>query len=70
MVCESKRHKRLKAFIGKYLENDPDVSDVMVSKRIKSDIPYLNWRCPDVTAQYKGKKLVFELQLSTMGEIN
>ena len=66
MVCESKRHKRLKAFIGKCLENDPDVSDVMVSKRIKSDIPYLNWRCPDVTAQYKGKKLVFEIQLSTM----
>ena len=65
MVGESERHKRLKSFISTYLENCSDVSDVMVSKRIKSDVPYLNWRCPDVTAQYKGKKLVFELQLST-----
>ena len=65
MVGESERHKKLKSFIGTYLEKCSDVSDVMVSKRIKSDIPYLNWRCPDVTAQYKGKKLVFELQLST-----
>ena len=65
MVGESERHKRLKSFLSTYLENYPDISDVMVSKRIKSDIPYLNWRCPDVTAQYKGKKLVFELQLST-----
>lgn len=65
MVGESERHKRLKTFISTYLENCTDVSDVQVSKRIKSDIPYLNWRCPDVTAQYKGKKLVFELQLST-----
>ena len=65
MVGESERHKRLKSFISTYLENCTGVSDVQVSKRIKSDIPYLNWRCPDVTAQYKGKKLVFELQLST-----
>ena len=65
MVGESERHKRLKAFIGSYLEKCTDVSDVLISKRIKSNIPYLNWRCPDVTAQYKGKKLVFELQLST-----
>lgn len=66
MVCESERHKKLKSFISTYLEKYSDVSDVMVSKRIKSDIPYLNWRCPDVSALYKGKKLVFELQLSTM----
>ena len=61
----SERHKRLKSFISTYLENCADVSDVMVSKRVNSDIPYLNWRCPDVTALYKGKKLVFEIQLST-----
>ena len=65
MVGESERHKRLKTFISTHLENSLDVSDIQVSKRIKSNIPYLNWRCPDVTAQYKGMKLVFELQLST-----
>ena len=65
MVGESERHKNLKNFISTYLNQTSDISDVLVSKRIKSDIPYLNWRCPDVTAHYKGKKLVFELQLST-----
>ena len=69
MVGESERHKRLKQFINTYLlsgkYDGTGVSDVYVSKRIKSDIPYLNWRCPDVTAVYKGKRLVFELQLST-----
>ena len=67
MVGESERHKRLKNFIREYLEKDGklEVTDVVVSKRINSDIPYLNWRCPDVSATYKGKKLVFELQLST-----
>ena len=65
MVGESERHKRLKTFISTHLENSLDISDIQVSKRIKSNIPYLNWRCPDVTAQYKGMKLVFELQLST-----
>lgn len=69
MIGESQRHRDLKDFISTYLQTDESktigISDVFVSKRIKSDIPYLNWRCPDVVAEYKGKKIVFELQLST-----
>ena len=69
MVGESQRHKYLKECISSFLKAEGSikdgVSDVAVSKRIKSEIPYLNWRCPDVVAKYKGKTLVFELQLST-----
>lgn len=39
--------------------------NVEVEKRINGYIPGLNWRRPDVVAQYKGMNLVFELQLST-----
>ena len=69
MVGESQHHKYLKECISSFLQAEGSikdgVSDVAVSKRIKSEIPYLNWRCPDVVAKYKGKTLVFELQLST-----
>ena len=69
MVGESQRHKYLKECISSFLQAEGSiedgVSDVAVSKRIKSEIPYLNWRCPDVVAKYKEKTLVFELQLST-----
>lgn len=68
MVGESQRHKYLKECISSFLQTETSindgVSDVAISKRIKSEIPYLNWRCPDVVAKYKGKTLVFELQLS------
>ena len=68
-IQESERHINLKNFIAKYLQTEKSkelgVSDVEVEKRIKSKIPYLNWRKPDVFAQFRNKNLVFELQLST-----
>ena len=69
LVCESDRHKRLKALISRALQGtvsyEKGVSDVEVEKRVDSDIPYLNWRRPDVMARFKEMNLVFELQLST-----
>ena len=69
LVQESLRHKRLKAAISAALsaENSRQmgVTNVECEKRIDSNIPYLNWRRPDVYAEYNGRKLVFELQLST-----
>ena len=68
-VQESERHMRLKKFIADILSTETSrrigFSDVEVEKRVKSNLPYLNWRRPDVTVNYNGKKLVFELQLST-----
>lgn len=69
MIQESERHKRLKNLLAKYLQTERckklGFSNVQVSKRINSNIPYLNWRCPDVCVEFNGKKIVFELQLST-----
>ncbi|MBO5815399.1 MAG: WG repeat-containing protein [Bacteroidales bacterium] len=66
---ESYRHKYLKAAIASALNGEKSqlmgVKNVECEKRITSDIPYLNWRRPDIYAEYKGRKYVFELQLST-----
>ena len=68
-IRESERHMRLKGFIAEMLSTprsvDAGVSNVEIEKTVKSNLPYLNWRKPDVMADYKGKKIVFELQLST-----
>lgn len=69
LVCESERHKRLKRLIHEALEGyysrKKGIENVVEEKRVNSDIPYLNWRRPDVMADYKDMHLVFELQLST-----
>lgn len=69
LIQESERHKRLKESIALALKGEKSkeigVENVECEKRINSDIPYLNWRRPDVYAEYNGRKFVFELQLST-----
>ncbi len=67
LVQESERHKRLKAAIASALKDElsrsKGIENVECEKRINSDIPYLNWRRPDIYAEYNGRKYVFELQL-------
>lgn len=69
LVQESERHKRLKVAIASALQDEQSkmigVENVECEKRINSTIPYLNWRRPDIYAEYNGRKYVFELQLST-----
>lgn len=69
LVQESERHHRLKTSIANFLEEtnskNKGVSDVQIEKRVTTDLPFMNWRCPDVQAVYNGMHLVFELQLST-----
>ena len=69
LVQESERHHRLKTSIANFLEEtnskNKGVSDVQIEKRVITDLPFMNWRCPDVQAMYNGMHLVFELQLST-----
>lgn len=68
-VQESERHQKLKTLIAASLSGSASIakgiSDVQIEKRIKSKLPYLNWRRPDVVAQYQDMNIVFELQLST-----
>lgn len=66
---ESKRHKELKQQIYNGLNGEQSkqqsVDNIMIEKRINANIPYLNWRRPDVSATFKAFNVVFELQLST-----
>jgi hypothetical protein len=64
-IRESERHIRLKNEIADLLRSTPNVSNVEIEKRVTSDSPYLFWKRPDVYAEYDGKSIVFELQLST-----
>lgn len=68
-VQESERHIKLKTLIAEALSGptsiNKGISDVEVEKRIKSKLPYLSWRRPDVVARFREMNIVFELQLST-----
>ena len=68
-VCESERHHTLKNMIAEVLStpnsHQAGISSVEIEKRINSPLPYMNWRKPDILAQFNDKKIVFELQLST-----
>lgn len=67
---ESERHIDLKNKIYHALNKDNSkkngITEVEIEKTIKSKYPILNWRRPDISAQYQDKKIVFELQLSTI----
>ncbi len=69
LVAESDRHKRLKRLIHEaldgYASREKGVADVVEEKRVNSNLPYMNWRKPDVIAKYNNLNIVFELQLST-----
>ena len=39
------------------------VKNVEIEKRVKSTIPFFNYRQPDVLIEYQGRKIVFEIQL-------
>lgn len=69
LQSESERHQRLKTKIANALMGEKStqigIHSVEIEKRINSHLPYMNWRKPDVQAIYKGKNIVFELQLST-----
>ena len=69
LVAESDRHKRLKKLIHNaldgYASRRKGVTDVVEEKRVNSNLPYMNWRKPDVMARYNNLNIVFELQLST-----
>ena len=69
MVGQSTRHKELKKLIYNCLIDRNSVAmgveNVEIEKRVKSSLPFFNWRQPDVQIEYQGKKIVFEIQLST-----
>lgn len=64
---ESDLHRNLKTWLGNFLkslEHKGDFANTNIEKRITSLKEKLHWRQPDVSCTYKGKGLVFELQLN------
>jgi hypothetical protein len=64
---ESDLHKTLKTWLGNFLksiEHKGDFANANIEKRITSQRGKLHWRQPDVSCAYRGKNLVFELQLN------
>ncbi len=43
------------------------ISDVQMDEVIKSKVPYMRWRRPDISFVYKGRKVVIELQKKSHG---
>ena len=60
---ESEDHKRIKDAIAQTLRSDPNAKDVLVERRING--PDGRFRIPDIQCTWGGKRVVFEVQLST-----
>ncbi|WP_024772918.1 DUF6035 family protein [Aquimarina macrocephali] len=64
---ESERHIFLKKVIGKYLKDVPQIQNLWIDNRfIYNDQG--DKRKPDIYCQYKGKEIVFEIQLSNLSQ--
>jgi FMN phosphatase YigB (HAD superfamily) len=61
---ESRRHKQVKDWVASSLAADSDFSDIAVESVVKGR-EGVDWRKPDVRALYRGRPVVFEIQLST-----
>lgn len=60
---ESPKHYLLKNLVAEKLSRDARFSEIKIDERF--DGVCKDWRRPDVSAIYKGKRIVFELQLTT-----
>lgn len=62
---ESVKHSEMKHNVERWVSQTKGVSKSDVEKRLYATFNPKKWRVPDVYAIYMGKKLVFEVQLST-----
>ncbi len=60
---EGQRHETLKKLIAEQISRDGRFTDIKVERRFEGICR--DWRKPDVSAIFNGKKVVFELQLNT-----
>jgi hypothetical protein len=64
---EGARHRQMKAWILQSLRCDESVrhDEIKSERRLVSAVDPKSWRVPDVFAVWKGRKIVFEVQLAT-----
>ncbi len=61
---EGAKHQEYKNFLAHWLSKDSHVSKISQEQTTFSEVVKGEWRRPDVKCLYKGKPLVFEVQLS------
>ncbi|MDB5875717.1 MAG: hypothetical protein JWQ07_5159 [Ramlibacter sp.] len=61
---EGERHRHLKNFVADWLEREPGVSDVNREQVTFGQILKGEWKRPDVQCVWRGRRVVFEIQLS------
>lgn len=62
---ESPLHRELKEFLRDMLELDPDAFNIMVEQTHFHQDGGRVWRRPDVATNWRDRKIVFEIQIST-----
>ena len=50
------------ALLTSSASEDMGISDVQMDEIIRSNVPYMKWRRPDISFSYNGRKMVIELQ--------
>lgn len=61
---EGERHRHLENFVADWLEREPGVSDVNREQVTFGQILKGEWKRPDVQCVWRGRRVVFEIQLS------
>lgn len=62
---ESRAHFELKHYLAEQLKKDKRFSDIEIEEVIKASGWSRKWKKPDISALFNGRKVVFEIQLST-----
>lgn len=61
---EGAQHQEYKQFLARWLEKDPEVTNIALEQTTFSEVIKGEWRRPDVKCTYRGQQLVYEIQLS------
>ena len=59
--------EKIFAILTSSASEDMGISDVQMDEIIRSNVPYMRWRRPDISFSYNGRKIVIELQKKSHG---
>ena len=59
--------EKIFALLTSSASEDMGISDVQMDEIIRSNVPYMRWRRPDISFSYNGRRMVIELQKKSHG---
>ena len=59
--------EKIFALLTSSASEDMGISDVQMDEIIRSNVPYMRWRRPDISFSYNGRRIVIELQKKSHG---